>query len=309
MAYNYWKMMDKVGVAVCSQKQETWRGKETFDGYIFEADDEKARKTAEDWATRYDNKYDNDKETIVHAPNVHIFDNSGFTVTILDSAGGSSQGGRLSFWKCKVEKDGVEFIVGVNDAILADLIRNSDMEKGKVKQGLMFVRKGGQPGFIHEGMDAYAEAIKDKNHKEAMKSAKKTTKWEIGGVYATITQKSICIGEVWDYYEEKEVQDNGYWYNRSRRTLVKREKPVKVLAWMSYSETYDGELSLTPFLKRHIENKWSWFSTGKPPARAKSEQLTVSDEDLKLIDQLLSAREDSGDYGEPKIKGRYKRVK
>ena len=57
----------------------------------------------------------------------------------------------------------------------------------------MFVRKGGQPGFIHEGMDAYAEAVKDKNHKEAMKSAKKTTKWEIGGVYATITQKSICI--------------------------------------------------------------------------------------------------------------------
>ena len=33
MAYNYWKMMDKVGVAVCSQKQQSWRGKETFDGY------------------------------------------------------------------------------------------------------------------------------------------------------------------------------------------------------------------------------------------------------------------------------------
>lgn len=306
MAYNYWKMMDKVGVAVCSQKQETWRGKETFDGYIFEADDEKARKTAEEWARRYENRYDNDKETIIHEPNAHIFDNSGFTVTILDSAGGSSQGGRLSFWKCRVEKDGVEFIVGVNDAILADLVRNSDIEKGKVKQGLMFVRKGGQPGFIHEGMDAYEEAVKDKKHKEAVKSAKKTTKWEIGGVYSTITQKSICIGEIWDRYEEKEVQDNRSWYGK-RTTLVKRDKPVKVLAWMPYSEQYDGELSLTPFLQRHVENGWRWFNTGKPPARAKSEQLTVSKEDLKLIDRLLSAREDSIGYGEPKIKGRYVR--
>ena len=308
MAYNYWKMMDKVGVAVCSQKQQPWRGKETFDGYIFEADDEKARKTAEDWATRYDNRYDNDKETIVHAPNVHIFDNNGFTVTVLDSAGGSSQGGRLSFWKCKVEKDGVEFIVGVNDAILADLIRNSTIIKGVIQEKVMFVRKGGQPGFIHEGMDAYAKANADMNKKAELKAAKKTTKWEIGGVYATITQKSICIGEMWDYYEEKEIQDNRSYY-RKRMTLVKRDKPVKVLGWMSYSENYDGELSLTPFLKRHVENGWRWFNTGKPPARAKSEQLTVSDEDLKLIDQLHKAREDTGDYDEPKIKGRYKRVK
>ena len=30
MAYNYWKMMDKVGVAVCSEKQETWHGEETL---------------------------------------------------------------------------------------------------------------------------------------------------------------------------------------------------------------------------------------------------------------------------------------
>ena len=305
MAYNYWKMMDKVGVAVCSQ--QSWRSKETFDGYIFEADDGKARKTAEDWATSYENRHDNDKETIVHAPNVHIFDNRGFTVTILDSAGGSSQGGRLSFWTCKVEKDGVTFIVGVNDAILADLIRHSDIKNGTVQQKVMFARRGGQPGFIHKDMEAYQEAMADMKKKAEMKTAKKTSKWEIGGVYSTLTQKSICIGEMWDYYEEKEIQDNHSYYGK-RTTLVKRDKPVKVLAWMSYSETYDGELSLTPFLMRQVENKWSWFSTGKPPARAKSEQLTVSDEDFKLIDKLLALREDNIGYNDPKIKGRFKRV-
>lgn len=305
MAYNYWKMMDKVGVAVCSKKPEIWHGKEQFDGYIFEANDGKARKTAEDWATRYDNKYDNDKETIVHAPNVHIFDNSGFTVTILDSAGGSSQGGRLSFWKCKVEKDGVEFIVGVNDAILADLIRNSDMDKGKVKQGLMFVRKGGQPGFIHEGMDAYAEANADMKKKADLKAAKKTSKWELGGVYSTLTQTDICLGEVWDTMEEVEVKDDRRWYGK-RTELRKREKPVKSLVWVHlWRDENDGPLDFTAILKEKIESNYRWVSGGKPPARAKAEQLEVKDSDLKLIDQILEKTE-YGDYGKI-VKGRYVR--
>lgn len=300
--------MDKVGVAVCSKEPENWRGKEQFDGYLFEVGDKNGQERAEEWARRYDNKWDKDKETITYEPNVYIFDNEGFTVTILDSAGGSSQGGRLSFWKCRVEKDGVQFVVGVNDGILADLIRHSDIKDGTVQQKVMFARQGGQPGFIHKDMEAYEEAVADMKKKAEMKTAKKTSKWEIGGVYSTLTQKSICIGELWDHYEEKEVKDDRSYY-RKRITLVKREEPIKVLAWMSYSEQYDGELSLTPFLKRHVENGWRWFDTGKPPARAKSEQLIVSEEDLKLIDKLLALREDNIGYNDPKIKGRFKRVK
>lgn len=308
MAYKYWKLMDKVGVAVCSKEPEVWRGKEQFDGYLFEVGDKNGQERAEEWARRYDNKWDKDKETIAYEPDVHIFDNEGFSVTVLDSAGGSSQGGRLSFWKCRVEKDGVSFIVGVNDAILADLIRHSDIKNGTVQQKVMFARQGGQPGFIHKDMEAYEEAVSDMKKKAEMKTAKKTSKWEIGGVYSTLTQKSICIGELWDNYEKKEVKDDRSYY-RKRTTLAKREEPIKVLAWMSYSEQYDGELSLTPFLKRHVENGWRWFDTGEPPARAKSEQLIVSEEDLKLIDELLALREDNIGYNDPKIEGRFKRVK
>lgn len=313
MGYNYWKMMDKVGVAVCSRKPETWRGKEQFDGYIFEAEDENARKSAEGWARRYDNQWDSTKDTITYEPDVHIFENGGFSVTILDSAGGSSQGGRLSFWKCKVEKDGVEFIVGVNDAILADLIRNSDIEKGKVKQPLMFARRGGQPGFIHEGMEAYKEAVADMKKKADLKSAKKTTKWELGGVYSTLTQTDICLGEVWDQYEEIQSEPTG-WYGRRETTLEKRKKPVKVYAWTHfYSFQGDKELpdSLEELLEKELEDKKHvWFSTGRPPARAKSAQLELKETDGKLLDKLFRLREDSigYKYDSPKIKGRYKRV-
>lgn len=309
MGYKYWKMMDEVGVAVCSQKPETWRGKEQFDGFIFEAKDANARKTAEDWARRYDDRWNNDKETIVYEPNVHIFSNEGFTVTILDSAGGSSQGGRLSFWKCRVEKDGVEFIVGVNDAILADLIRNSDIEKGTVKQKLMFARRGGQPGFIHENMEAYGEAVADMKKKADLKSAKKTAKWELGGVYSTLTQTDICLGEVWDLYEEVEDKEGWGYYHRTK--LQKREKPVKVLAWKHfYNFSGDKELptTLEEVLKEELKDKqYIYFSAGKPPARAKASQLELKETDNALLDKMFSLKEDQVSYGEPKIKGRYVR--
>lgn len=311
MAYKNWKMMDKVGVAVCSKKPETWRGKEQFDGFIFEAEDKNSRETAEEWARRYDDRYDSTKETIVYEPNVHIFENKGFTVTILDSAGGSSQGGRLSFWKCKVEKDGVEFIVGVNDAILADVIRNSDMEKGKIKQGLMFARRGGQPGFIHEGMEAYEEATADMKHKADMKSMKKTSKWDIGGIYSSITLTDVCIGEMWDYYEEYVDQTNNGWYGRTEKKLRKAEKPKKVLAWISVSNYRHKETpdSFTKLLEAELNSGYVYFYAGKPPSRAKTGQLEVTDADLKLIDEILKNRTDYlKEYGGGEIKGRYTRV-
>lgn len=301
MAYNYWKMMEKVGVAIDNTKSE-WRGRKQFSGYIFEVGDEKSRESAVGWARSYENRYDQNKDTIVHEPKVHEFDNDGFTVTILDSAGGSSQGGRLSFWKCEVEKDGVTFIVGVNDAILADLIRNSDIKNGTVQQKVMFARRGGQPGFIHEGMEAYAEATADMKRKADMKAAKKTSVWEIGGVYSSITMAHVCIGEVWDHYEEVPGQ-NSSWPYRNETKLVKREKPVKVRAWIRYDEEKTFEQMLSK-----EERRYTWIETGKPPARAKTDQLEVTEKALKFIDSLLAEKEDYIGYGGPRIKGRFTRV-
>lgn len=286
MAYNYWKMMERVGVAVTSQKPEKWRGKEQFDGFIFDANDEKSKESAVEWARRYDNRWDKDKDTIVHEPNVHIFDNEGFIVTILDSAGGSSQGGRLSFWKCKVEKDGVEFIVGVNDSILADLIRNSDIEKGKVKQEVMFARRGGQPGFIHKGMEAYEEATADMKKKADMKAMKKTSKWEIGGVYSSITMTDICLGPIWDTMEEVPDPDYRGWYPHTK--VVDREKPIQVTAWLHIHKS-DEPLPETfeEFMERELKEDYIYFTAGKPPARAKTMQLIVKESDTKLVQKFF----------------------
>lgn len=312
MAYNGWKLMDKVTVAVRTGK-ESYRG---FTGYVVDAGNDEALEKAKDWARTQTWDPVERKHTDTQEPEVHIFDNEGFTVRVLDSAGGSSQGGRLSFWMCEVEKDGVKFNIGVNDEILAGLIKSSDMTNGQVKQKCMFARKQGQPGLIHEGMQMYKDAVADMDHKAAMKKAKKTTKWELGGIYQTITQTDICLGEVWDTMEEYEVEDtDSYWYGRryKRTALRKREKPVKVLAW-DYISKYsnDGKIPATfrEYLEGELKDKrYIHYYAGKPPARAKTQQLEVQESDMELLDKLLYEREDQISYGDPKIKGRFVRVK
>lgn len=303
MSYNGWKMMDKIDVAI--RHNENWGG---FNGYVVEHGDNKALESAKDWATvtkwnREKDAYDKPIE-----PDIHTFENGGFTVTILKSAGGSSQGGRLSFLACEVEKDGVKFIIGVNDALLVDLIRNSHIDMGVIQEKVMFVRKGGVPGFIHENMDAYKEAQADMKQKSDLKKAKKTKKWEIGGVYSTLTQTDVCLGEVWDFYEEVDDPEYRGWY--AHKKLVRREKPVKVLAWKHiYNFRGEDEVpkSFEAMLKDEIKDRdYVWFDAGSPPARSKSAQLEVKESDMELIDKFLSLRKD-GDYG-AYFNGRYKRV-
>lgn len=304
--YNSWKMMDKVDVAIkTSPVDNRSYYRRTFDGYVVEHGDDNALRQAKDWAR--EREYDREKReyTTTYEPDVHIFDNEGFTVRILESAGGSSQGGRLSFLACEIEKDGIKFVIGVNDALLVDLIRNSEISKGVIKEKVMFVRKAGQPGFIHEGMDAYKEAVADMKLKSDMKKAKKTTKWEIGGVYSSLTLSHVCIGEVWDTMEEYKEKSSSYYRSYDTK-LRKRDKPVKVLAWVrAYAS--DGEPDdFTKLIKSHIDGGYTWFEAGRPPSRAKSKQLGVKESDLELIDKMLSLRNDGG-YGE-KIKGRYVRI-
>lgn len=293
MAYKGWVMMDKLDVAV--RQRDERDNRYDFTGYIVPHGDKNALEKAKDWARIRNYDYEKKEYTETLEPIVHTFDNEGFTATILDSAGGSSQGGRLSFWRCRIEKDGVSFTIGVNDAVLADLIKHSNISNGVVKQKVMFARKGGQPGLIHPGMGSYEEATADMKHKSDMKSMKKTSKWEIGGIYSSITQTAICLGEVFDTMEEYEVKhDSGYrWHSYTRTELRKRKAPVKMTAWIRLSNYRhkDGTPdTFSKFLKEELDSDYVYFNTGKPPARAKTAQLSVSKKDMELVDKVFKNR-------------------
>lgn len=300
--YNNWKMMDKIDVAV--RTKPNYSG---FTGYVVEHGED--LDSAKDWATDYDWDHEKQEKSKIYKPNMHTFENEGFTVTILDSAGGSSQGGRLSFWRCKVEKNGVEFVIGVNDSVLADLIRSSGIKQGVVKEKVMFARKSGQPGFIHEGMQSYEEAMADTERKETMKKAKKTSKWEAGGVYQSLTLTSVCLGEIFDTMEEYEVEDrHSYrWSSYKRTELRKREEPVRTLAWMSVYSFEDLPETFEDLLQKEIDSGHIYFQTGKPPARAKTKQLKIKESDMELLDRLLEIKEEWRGHNGKTLKGRYVR--
>lgn len=316
MAYNGWKMIDKIDVAMKTAPDRSYYGR-TFDAYVVEHGDKKALESAKRWA--YEREYDREKQeyTKEHPAKVHTFDNGGFTVKILKSAGGSSQGGRLSFLACEVEKDGIKFVIGVNDALLVDLIRNSHIDMGVIQEKVMFVRKGGVPGFIHEGMEAYKEAMADTKQKQDLKKAKKTKKWELGGVYSTLTQTAVCLGEVFDTLEPYKVEEpspSGWRYSYTRKVTKyrKRDTPVKMIAWKSFSEFYhkDGmPENLETFLKEELKDRtYISFSTGTPPARTKSGQLGLKETDGEWLDKLFKAKNEYGDYDDDsKASGRYVR--
>lgn len=295
-AYNYWVMMDTVDVAV-----RHGDNRHSYTGFIVPHGDKNALAKAKEWARTREWNSETREYGEYKEPSVHTFENKGFKATILDSAGGSSQGGRLSFWRCKMEKDGVVFYIGVNDAVLADLIRNSTIKNGEIEEEVMFARKGGQPGIIHTGMQAYKDAKADMERKAEMKKAKKTSKWEKGGVYKTITQTAVCLGEVWDTMEEYQAErENSYrYYSRYETKLRPRETPIKVLAWhYVYKSDDNDDFDLTAWLKEQTERTYAYVETGKPPARAKAGQLTVTKTDDKLIDKYLQLASN----------GRFKRV-
>lgn len=309
MAFKGWKLMEEVDIVVRPSQRFS------FTGYVVEHGDKKALESAKSWAK--EREWDSDKKEYKEAVpgDVHTFKNEGFTAKILDSAGGSSQGGRLSFWQCEVEKDGVSFKVGVNDSMLADLIKNSDIKQGVIQQKVMFARNSGSAGLIHEKMDAYQEALKDMESKNTFKKAKKTNKWEIGGVYQTLTQTSVCLGQALDTLEEyQEEASTGSWYGRRLVTKFKKaDKPKTVYLWVDIYR-WKSEESKEKQLKSlsAVLEEGNYINVGKPPARAKTKQFDITEEDIKLIKKKLASKEEwVGYYGqeEEKTRGRYKLIK
>ena len=102
MSYVPWRLFDKVIIVVNSFGQ----------GYVVDPDNKKQLETAMKWAEKHSDK----------APEVIRTANKDFELTLYDCAGHNSQGGKLSFWNCKIEKDEKSYIIGVNTNFLLSLM-------------------------------------------------------------------------------------------------------------------------------------------------------------------------------------------
>ena len=211
-----YKIPSKVKLVKSEWKYQKYNEKQAF---VVDADSNSQLETAINWAG---GKYDEEKKKSI-SNNIIETDNEGFEIEFLESAGGSSQGGKLSFWDCKVTKDGQSYIIGINQDLLLELIKSATIVKGKVQEKCLFVKQRGNTGLIIKDSDIYKECMKEIETKKNLQALKKTTSWEKGIFYNTPTGISdVYITDVYQWYECDEHY--GGWYKNKIRRL---KKPIK----------------------------------------------------------------------------------
>jgi hypothetical protein len=200
---------------------------ERIDYYVADANDKSQNGTGERWATDSRVVYKDGVAVrdeygyFVYEevpPIIHTTDNKDFKLAINMSAGGSSQGGKLSFWMCKITKtleDGtvIDGNIGINQEELKDLLKESTFVNGVCQEPVAFYRISGNVGICTMTGKKYKQALKDKAEDESLKKAKKTTKWERGRVYKTKTLSGVWLGDVVHPFKGKVHYVEEYYKN------------------------------------------------------------------------------------------------
>ena len=215
--------------------------------------------------------------------------NEGFKVSLLEDAGASSQGGKLSFWNCLVEKDGTQAKVGIDTSILLSAMKQSTLING-VFQDTFSLYKANTAGIVNKNMKEWDMFDRDG------KKARKTSKYKPGGVYDNITASYLYLGEVMCYFDSIGVCEN-------RRNLFEvklLQEPVKrhLLYIMPRQSTIRMDIS-----SKDIKTFDDWLDMVLErcnDSRVKTAyQLAIASgifsDDGSIVDKL-TAREETGLY-------------
>lgn len=295
--YHFWKWIGTVGFVI--KKLQPAQDGYYRDGYV---DRDGIRYP---WAFMVDPSVKGSKESGIrwaknnyysrNLPDEEVFDyvetdNDHFKLRICEAADGSSQGGKLSFWTCILEKEGIPpFTIGINADLLAELILDSTFENGKCVQEVTLARKNGQIGALHEGMRAYDDMISDLNKKRAVESAEKTSKWEPGYVYQSMTKKGLCIGKL-PQIATMETHYTTYYCEFHYTLDFKADKKPLYVEFSSEDDLTTNEkvaLELSNPYRRGLP-----FSD-RYPSRMKGEKLlTINLQEIanKMFDEILARK-------------------
>jgi hypothetical protein len=241
MDYKGYKLLDKI-LLVCRDvpEREESHGRNSgiacYQAYLVDPANNKQRESARYWAkwTEYgpsqkteSGKWEREYE-IDHEPVEFEFENKDFTLELLDCAGGSSQGGKLSFWNCLVKKEGKTFKIGINSDMLLDLLKNATFANGVCQSPLIFITQNGKVGMTTEGSETYKQCVSDRELKQKIK-ADLVSKFSFGDILKTTTINEVYLGKITRYYafDIGRNADRYTWnYNLRDCTLLKLAKPI-----------------------------------------------------------------------------------
>lgn len=239
--------------------------------------------TAKRWASGHYRDYTEDDYT------EYNIENNNIEFELLDSANGSSQGGKLSFWNCIISKDDMKVVIGISSDLLVELLKANDFKKGKCTQGVILARYKGQWGAITENMKEYQEAIKDSKADEYFQKTKKTSKWKQGIEYLSKTKRDTFLYPVYRWYYSKD--ERHYWSNRIE--LIVCDKPQKFYLTLD-NYTYNKFPKASDLIKYVCEEGHKYYAGSlfsnkyhalqKLPARIEGNkvfEMDISNEELE----------------------------
>ena len=242
--YSGWKLLNRIGIVAKNRGVNKW-------GYFVDPDNADQVTAAKRWACiRHDGEMTEDE--------YYVTENRDFRITIVDSAGGSSQGGKLSWWTVKITKDDKEWFTAINADQLCDLIKQSTFINGICSDTVSYATCNGSNAFLSKTCEEYKQAVEDMQRKSEVKSQKKTSKHKIGKVYTTLTESDAYL---WDYYKCYEVVYDGQW-RRNLKIRIKKIQPIK-LKYMRHVDA--GDVASKKFL---APREFMWmYGKQKLPAR------------------------------------------
>lgn len=299
--YKGWKVPEEVIIVakecrVLDTKSGTYLTEGKYQGYVVDANNKDMLASAHNWAkwTEYIQPYDPEtrtyKEVIEHVGVEHRFKNEGFTLELLESADSSSQGGKLSFWNCKISKDGKEFIIGIASDFLLEILLHNDFIKGVCQSTLSFARCKGGVGMMNKSMPSYQQFLKDEELRNSMKKGK-TKKREPGHLYSTLTGGDVYFSTFYKWYEPV-YEQRGYLYGRELIGFKRLEKPEEA----HWEPWYDGRST-----KKSEYFERSFYLSRSIPARTDSgviAEIDITDEEViaKRTEKIISSIVDRGTH-------------
>lgn len=292
MAYNGYKLLDKISL-VC---REPSKNEEYYQAYLVDPSNKKQLEAAKRWAHWVEyGPYDSQKKEyeykFEHNPVTFYFDNTKFQFELHNCAGGSSQGGKLSFWNCLIKKDDKTFMIGINSDMLLDVLKEGTFVKGICQESVCFATKTSRCGVVVEGKETWQLAKGDMNLKSSIANSL-TTKYKSGDNVITTVNNDVFIAKLYRYYTFEDSASRYYFNHRGDRyetcTLTKLKKPQPVYIFSDRHLTVGEDKHIATKLSEFLdtEKHWRFNLTKTAPRRAIGEEpvtVDISEEEIANI--------------------------
>lgn len=277
-----YKLLDNI-MLVC-RDEDHYKSTGALQAYLVDPSNKKQLESARSWATWTEYgpsiKTESGKRAREweknHEPIEYTFGNQHFKLELLDCAGGSSQGGKLSFWNCIVSKEDKRFEIGINSDMLLELLKNATFVKGVCQDDLLFVTDNGKVGMCAEGSQVHKNALKDMELKaESKKNA--VSKFSFGDIVTTPTLKEVYLGAITQYYKFDPGRNNSYNYSGiyyQDCTITKLAKPI---TYHIFDSVYGNKTKVSEFLNDYGTSRWYSYPDFKKtcPKRAVDGKLEL----------------------------------